>query len=47
MIVEESRDGIEGFGEYVNFYDEIFNVIGNLVLKHLPESLIQIERENA
>jgi hypothetical protein len=34
MIVEEILDGIEGFGEYVNMYHEIFNLIDNLVLKY-------------
>ena len=34
MIVEEILDGIEGFGEYANMYQEIFNVIDNLVLKY-------------
>ncbi|KAM3130236.1 hypothetical protein pb186bvf_017631 [Paramecium bursaria] len=47
MIVEEILDGIEGFGEYANMYQEIFNVIDNLVLKYQPEQYFQIERENA
>ena len=47
MIVEETLDGLEGINDYIRMFEEMMNVVDNVVLEYSPDYLIQIERENA